>query len=204
MHSLSFTSQLQLRVRAKTYARRVRTHAIIARSCAWIQMYDYAKTFWLKMTCCLCSRSHVARVVAESSSVETAVLPDTGSPEAHHLEEAMLLNQAAKGKRIQWKRKRYWLMHIPALRGKCSPSVIAAFAMALQRPIGIVNTSLRKSCVFFHTGASPLCICCALKLVTKRQLLLLVHKGQGVFVVNQRQNRVNMRALHLGVSQLLV
>ena len=156
------------------------------------------------MTCCLCSRSYDVRVFAESCSNETIVLPDTGSLEAHHLEEAMLLNQAARGKRIQWKRKRYWLMQIPALRGKCSPGVIAALAMALQRPIGIVNTNLRNSCVFFPTGAEPLCMCCALELSATRQLLLLVHKGPSVFAVNQRQNLVNMRALHLGVYQLLM
>lgn len=155
------------------------------------------------MTCCLCSRSHEARVVAESTWDGTAMLPDTGSPEAHHLEEAVLLNQAAKGKRIQWKGNKYWFIQIQALKGKCSPGVIAALATALQRPIGIVNTSLRKSCVFFHTGARPLCMCCALQLSTRRQLLLLVHKGPCVYAVNQAQNRVNMRTLHGALCRLL-
>ena len=155
------------------------------------------------MTCCLCSRSHEARVVAENSSEEPILLPDTGSPEAHHLEEAMLLNQVRKGKRIRWKRKRYWLLQIPALKGKCSPWVVAALAMALQKPIGIVNTSLRKSCVICHMGARPVCMCCALQGSTRKQLLLLVHRGPCVFAVNQRQNRVDMKALHSGVCQLL-
>ena len=162
-------------------------------------------TFRPKMTCCLCARTHEARVVAEKSSVETVVLPDTGSPEAHHLEEAILFNQAAKGKHLQWRKKRYWLAGIPTLKAKCCPSVIASLSVALQKPIGIVNTRLRQSCVFLNElGIKPLCLCCGLDLLRRDRLLLLVHRGAYVFAVNHRHHRVNMKALRLCVRQLIV
>ena len=157
------------------------------------------------MTCCLCSRSYEVRLVAENNSPEAVVLPDTGSPEAHHLEESILFNQATKGKHIQWKKEKYWLTKLQALDGKCQPDLIAKLAVALQRPVGIVNIRLRKSCVFLHRiGARPMCLCCALDLSRRKRLLLLVHRGACVFAVNHRCNRVNMRALRLGLRQLVV
>ena len=162
-------------------------------------------TFQFKLTCCLCSRSYEVRLVAENNSPEAVVLPDTGSPEAHHLEEPILCNQATKGKHIQWKKERYWLTKLQGLDGKCQPDLIAKLAVALQRPVGIVNIRLRKSCVFLHRiGPRPLCLCCALDLSRRKRLLLLVHRGACVFAVNHRCNRVNMRALRLSLRQLLV
>ena len=157
------------------------------------------------MTCCLCSRSYEVRLVAENNSPEAVVLPDTGSPEAHHLEESILFNQATKGKQFQWKKQRYWLTKCHALDGKCQPDLIAKLAVALQRPVGIVNIRLRKSCVFLHRiGPRPMCLCCALDLNRRKRLLLLVHRGACVFAVNHRCNRVNMRALRFSLRQLLV
>ena len=157
------------------------------------------------MTCCLCSRSHEVRLAAEANLPETAVLPDTGSPEAHHLEESIIFNQATKGKHIQWQKERYWLTKFHALEGKCQPDAIAKLAVALQRPFGIMNTRLRKSCVFLHRiGARPMCLCCALDLSRRKRLLLLVHKEACVFVVNHPCNRVDMRALRLCSRRLFV
>ena len=155
------------------------------------------------MTCCLCSRAYEVRVVAEEESPETIVLPDTGSPEAHHLEESILFNQAMKGKRLEWQKKQYWLASLLALRGKCTPSVIANLAIALQLPIAVCNTRLRQSCVFSHTGAKPLCMCCALELSRRKRLLLLVHRGAWVFAVSHRYHRVDMRALRLNLRRLI-
>ena len=56
-----------------------------------------------------------------------------------------MLNLATKGKHIHWQKKQYWLASLPALKGKCTPAVIASLAVALQRPIGIVNTRRRKT-----------------------------------------------------------
>ena len=157
------------------------------------------------MTCCLCSRSHEVRLAAEANLPETAVLPDTGSPEAHHLEESILFNHATKGRHIQWKKERYWLTKLQAVDGKCKPDLIAKLAVALQRPVAIVNIRLRKSCVFLHRiGACPMCLCCALDLSRRKRLLLLVHRGACIFAVNHRCNRVNMRALRFSLRQLLV
>ena len=93
-----------------------------------------------------------------------------------------------KDSSFNWQKKQYWLARVPVLKGKCTPAVIASLAVALQRPIGIVNTRLRQSCVFFHIGAKPLCLCCALELSRRRRLLLLllllVHRGACVFTVN--------------------
>ena len=155
------------------------------------------------MTCCLCSRAYEVRVVAEEESPETIVLPDTSSPEAHHLEESILFTQAMKGKRIEWQKKQYWLASLPALKGKCTPSVIANLAVALQLPIAVCNTRLRQSCVFSHTGAKPLCMCCALELSRRKRLLLLVHRGAWVFAVNHRYHPVDMRALRLSLRRLI-
>ena len=157
------------------------------------------------MTCCLCSRSHEVRLAAEANLPEKAVLPDTGSPEAHHLEETIIFNQATKGKHIQWQKQRYWLTKFHALEGKCKPDVIAKLAVALQRPVGIMNIGLRKSCVFLHkAGARPICLCCALELTRRKSLLLLVHREAYVFVVNHPCNRVDMRVLRLCLRRLFV
>ena len=137
------------------------------------------------MTCCLCSRSYDVRVFAESCSNKTIVLPDTGSPEAHHLEETILFQQATNGKRIHWQKKQHCLARIPAMEGKqCTPAVIASLAGALQCPIAVCYTRLRQSCIFLPAGAKSLCMCCALELSRRKRLLLLVHRGACVFTVN--------------------
>ena len=137
------------------------------------------------MKCCLCSRSYAVRVDAENSSTDAIVLPDTGSPEAHHLEETILFEQARNGRRILWQKDEYWLARVPALEGKkCSPTTIASLAVALQWPIAVCNTRLQQSCVFLQIGAKPLCMCCALELSRKKRLLLLVHREACVFTVN--------------------
>ena len=203
-HSLSFTLHRELCIeRLKTYPFLVHLCADMTCSYMWFQMRGLYSRFLAQMTCCLCFRSYEVRVGLEDDSPETIVLPDTGSPEAHHLEESFLFNQAMKGKRIEWQNKQYWLASLRALKGKCTPSVIANLAVALQLPIAVCNTRLRQSCVFSHVGAKPLCMCCALELCCAKRLLLLVHRGTWAFAVNHRYHRVDMRALRLSLRQLV-
>ena len=142
-----------------------------------------------EMKCCRCSRSYAVRVDAENSSAEAIVLPDTGSPEAHHLEETILFQQARNRRHILWQKDQYWLTRVHELEGeKCTPAAITSLAVALQWPIAVCNTRLQQSCVFLQIGAKPLCMCCALELCRRKRLLLLVHREACVFTVNPRRH----------------
>ena len=136
------------------------------------------------MTCCVCSRAYHAHVISETGcSTNPELLPETGSTEAHRLEETILFDKVSARKHFRWRHTKYWLKAIAGLTGKCRPEVIASLAARSHQPLAIASTQLRQSCVFDRVGPRPLCFLCAWQLARKRKILLLILRGQQVFVL---------------------
>ena len=92
--------------------------------------------FRLTMTCCVCSRAYHAHVISETGcSTNPELLPETGSTEAHRLEETILFDKVSARKHFRWRHTKYWLRAIAGLTGKCRPEVIANLAARSPQPI---------------------------------------------------------------------
>ena len=147
------------------------------------------------MTCYVCSRAYYTHAIPETGcSTDLVILSETGSVEAHQLEETILFNKVATCRHFRWRQTKYWLKQVPALTGKCCPELIANLATRSHRPIAIANTQLRKSCVFDHVGPRPLCFVCACQLAGQRNLLLLIIRGKQVFALGHGRH-ANLKGL---------